>query len=937
MSAPVGPPRATYRLQLNRDFTFRDAASLVDYLADLGVSHLYASPFLEARAGSTHGYDITDHNKLNPEIGSPADFAALVARLHQRGMGLILDFVPNHMGIGGHENAWWLDVLEWGEASPYAAFFDIDWNAGRPDLKGKVLLPVLGDQYGAVLEKGEIALCFDADEGSFSAWYFEHRFPIAPSFYLAILRRVVAERFGREDAERLRILLAAAEALGGPEGRANVREDASKLKESLRDLARRRPLRAALDEAAADFSGRPDQPRSWRHLHGLLEAQSYRLAYWRVASDEINYRRFFNINDLAGIRIELPELFEAAHRLVLSMVAEGSIQGLRIDHIDGLYDPREYCERLQEAATSCDPAREERFYIIVEKILARYETLPDWPIAGMTGYEFTNQVVGLFVDAQAERRFTRLYAGLTGRHESFDDVLYASKMRIATANLASEVGVLAQGFHEFALADRRTRDFTLNGMRGALCEVLAAFPVYRTYVDGNGARSEDRRFIDWAVAVAKKRSPAVDTSIFDFIRAILTNEVDEHFAGDRQEAMRLAMRFQQVSGPVMAKGLEDTSFYRYIRLIALNEVGGDPRHFGVSVAAFHRFNEERVQRWPHTMLTTATHDTKRGEDARMRLALLSELPEDWRRRVALWSRLNRLKRGEIDDAPVPARNDEYFFYQTMVGAWPLDLDPTDTGAVASFAERIANTMIKAVREGKEQSSWGNPNAPYEAALTRFVASALEASHANPFLSDVAAFVGRIARLAAINSLAQTTLKLTSPGVPDIYQGCELWDFSLVDPDNRRPVDFVARRRLLAEMRTAFSEPGAATLEALTREWRDGREKLFLLWRLLALRADDPVLFATGDYTPLAASGSRAAHVCAFLRSDGGRSVAVIVPRLVAGLHSSSDVPDWGDTSLGLPTGTAWHDILADQRHAAGGQIAVSRLLAQFPVSVLIAG
>jgi (1->4)-alpha-D-glucan 1-alpha-D-glucosylmutase len=931
MSAPAGPPRATYRLQFNHTFTFRDAIALVDYLAELGISHLYASPFLKARAGSTHGYDITDHNELNPEIGSEADFAALVAALHAHGMGLILDFVPNHMGVGGHENRWWLDVLEWGETSPYAAFFDIDWHAGRRDLTGKVLLPVLGDQYGIVLEKGEIALRFDADEGSFSAWYYEHRSPIDPRSYPAILRRMAVDDLAPADAEALQALLARAEQLSIARRRADRRDEATALKTELRALAARPSPRAAIDAAAATFAGRPDVPRSWRALHSLLEAQSYRLAYWRVAADEINYRRFFNINDLAGIRIELPALFEAAHRLVLSLIARGCIQGLRIDHIDGLADPREYCERLQHAASSCSPTGEP-FYIVVEKILARYESLPSWPIAGMTGYEFTNQVAGLFIDGEVERRFTRLYTSVTGRHGGFDEILHASKMRITGVNLASEINVLAQGFHEFALADRRTRDFTLNGMRSALCEVLAAFPVYRTYVGRDGASAEDIHFIDWAVAVAKRRSPAVDTTIFDFIRTILTGEVNGH----REDAVRLAVRFQQVSGPVMAKGLEDTSFYRYVRLLALNEVGSDPRRFGVSAAALHRFNEERAQRWPHTMLTTATHDTKRGEDARMRLAVLSEMPEEWRRRVAIWLRLNRLKRGEIDGAAVPVRNDEYFFYQTMVGAWPLDLDPGDAGAVAAFAERINGTMIKAVREGKEQSSWGNPHAAYEAALTRFVTSALDASRANPFLTDLVAFVERIARFAALNSLAQTTLKLTFPGVPDIYQGCELWDFSLVDPDNRRPVDFAVRGRLLSQLRAAFAEPNGDRLSALLRDWRDGREKLFLTWRLLAWRAEQPELFANSAYTPLTVSGERAAHAFAFLRTHGGKTVAVIVPRLVARLCGESGTADWGNTAVTLPPAQGWRNVITGQRHDGDAGVALARLLDRFPVSVLVA-
>ncbi|MBV9522888.1 MAG: malto-oligosyltrehalose synthase, partial [Alphaproteobacteria bacterium] len=884
MSAPLGTPRATYRFQFSREFTFQDATRRVDYLADLGISHLYASPFLQARRGSTHGYDITDHNRLNPEIGTAEDFAALVERLHARGLGLILDFVPNHMGVGGSDNAWWLDVLEWGDASPYAGFFDINWNARRPDLKGKVLLPVLGAQYGAILEQGEIALRFERGEGRFSAWYFEHRFPIAPADYAIILRRVALDRLDAAAEEALGGVLGVAERLS--DDRRHVpRDEAEAMKRGIAAGVERHPaLGEAIERAVASFAGRPGEPSSWRSLHELLEAQSYRLAYWRVAADEINYRRFFNINDLAGLRIELPELFDAAHRLVLAMIGDGRIQGLRIDHVDGLFDPAAYCRRLQdEAARRRAADGGAPFYIVIEKILARYETLPDWPVAGTTGYEFANQVCGLLIDPKSERRLRRFYSRIAERHEGFDDVLYASKIRIVTVNLASEVNVLAQAFHELALADWTTRDFTLNGMRGALGEVLAAFPVYRTYVDGNGAGSEDRRFIDWAIAVAKKRSPAVDTSIFDFIGGILTAERNGWQEERRDAMLRLAMRFQQLSGPVMAKGLEDTSFYRYVPLVALNEVGGDPRRFGVSLAAFHHLNEDRARRWPRGMLTTATHDTKRGEDARARLALLSELPGEWRRRVTLWLRLNRLRRGEIDGAPAPRRNDEYLFYQTVLGAWPLDLELADAAGVAALAERVCAAMIKSVREAKEHSSWGNPNEAYEATLTRFIASALDASRPNPFLAELADFVERLARLGALNSLAQTALKLTSPGMPDTYRGGELWDFSLVDPDNRRPVDFERRQRMLAELRRDFAAQAQGDLAMLARNWRDGREKLFLIWRVLGCRAAHPELFAEGEYLPLAAAGAHADHICAFLRRHSGRSLAVVVPRLIGKL------------------------------------------------------
>ncbi|HJT05296.1 MAG TPA: malto-oligosyltrehalose synthase [Stellaceae bacterium] len=933
-------PRATYRLQFNRDFTFADANALVDYLGDLGISHLYASPFLDARPGSTHGYDIIDHNRINPEIGAMEDLADLTDRLKLRGMGLVLDFVPNHMGVGGKDNAWWLDVLEWGRASPYAEFFDINWQAGRPDLTGKILLPVLGDQYGAILEKGEIELRFDPAEGSFSAWYWDHRFPISPRRYAAILRRADPPAEEGEELRQLADAFAKLREARGRRGRFKLHAEGMQLKARLADLAQRKPwVNEALQRAAARFAGEVGKPETWRALHALLEAQAYRIAYWRVAADEINYRRFFNINDLAGIRIELPELFERAHRLVLTLIAEGRLQGLRIDHIDGLFDPAAYCDRLQQEAAAAATLPAGAFYIVVEKILAAHEALPDWPVAGTTGYDFIREVGGLFIDPAGEAPLTRAYRRFTGRSGDFAAALYQGKRRITEVNLASETNVLASEFHALSRSHWRSRDFTLNGMRGALDEVIAAFPVYRTYVSAEGARPEDRRFIEWSIGLAKRRWPGADTSIFDFIAGVLTGDLARRGSGySRAQVLRLAMRFQQITGPVMAKGAEDTAFYRYVRLLALNEVGGDPGRFGLSVQAFHRAAELRAKRWPRGMLTSSTHDTKRGEDARARLALLSEVPRDWERRVMLWARLNRFRRGEVDGNPAPDRNDEYFFYQTVLGAWPLDLQPDDAAALAAFAERVGRTMTKAVREAKEHSSWSNPNAEYEAVLGRFVMGALDGSRPNPFLQDMHGFVERLARPGALNSLAQTLIKLTAPGVPDTYQGGELWDFSMVDPDNRRPVEWSARRRLLDELRERFGD-GPVDRQAfaeMAAHWRDGREKLFLIWRALALRAAMPAAFA-GAYVPLAARGRHADQLCAFARLADGQAAVAVAPRLVMPLLGNGAGIDWADTAVVLPEGRAWRDVLTGRELAVQeGALAVGTLLADFPVALIAA-
>jgi (1->4)-alpha-D-glucan 1-alpha-D-glucosylmutase len=893
--------RATYRLQFHRGFTFEDAAGLVPYLDALGISHLYASPLVQARPGSTHGYDVTDHNRLNPELGGADGFGSLVAALRGRRMGLVLDIVPNHVGIGS-DNPWWLDVLEWGRDSPHADWFDINWDAVRPDLRGRVLLPVLGDQYGTVLARGDIELRCDPDEGSLSAWYFEHRFPLAPRSYAVVLET---------GAKPLSDIAAAFGAIGA--GDPSARSQAASLKARLAAIMREPKGSAAILAALRRFNGHPDA------LHRVLEAQYYRLAYWRVAAEEINYRRFFNINDLAGLRMELPELFEETHRLVFALAREGAVAGLRIDHIDGMFDPQDYCARLR-ARLGPD------FYIVVEKILARYEALPDWPVAGTTGYDFLNQALALFVDPDAEEAMTAAYRRLGGRPESFDDILYAAKKRIMQVNLASEMNVLAHEFHGLAIADRRSRDFTLNAMRAALEEVIAAFPVYRTYVSQRGAGPDDRRYIDWALAQAQKQAAGNDVSIFEFIRGVLTGEAASDHP-DPDAVLRIAMHFQQVSGPVMAKGCEDTAFYRYFRLLALNEVGGDPRRFGMSVAAFHHLMRDRARHWPQAMLATATHDTKRGEDARMRLAMLSEVPREWDRRVRLWRRLNRSRRSEVERDIVPDRNVEYLFYQTVFGAWPPDLDPHDAAEVDSLATRIAEYMIKAVREGKERSGWSNPNLAYEAALRRFVAGALATGRPNLFLADIAAFVQRMARPAAITALSQLVLKLTVPGVPDIYQGSELGDFSLVDPDNRRPVDWALRQARLDEV-------ARATPADLLSFWRDGREKTFVTARLLGLRREHPALFAAGSYQPLEAKGDRAGHLCAFARRQGSNVLVTAVPRLVYRLHRGADRADWGGAELELPPAENWREIFTGRALPPRERIAVGELLAEFPVAVL---
>ena len=780
-------PRATYRLQFHKGFGFVQATGLVPYLARLGISHLYASPYLKARPGSTHGYDIIDHDALNPELGDQAAFDRMNAALAENGLKQILDFVPNHMGVGGADNPLWLDVLEWGPASAYAGWFDIDWDPDRRYLSDKLLVPSLGDQYGVALESGQLALKFDPTEGSFAVWAYDtHKLPICPLDYARVLgdAHPELERLGDSFSALL-------------EWRPQAGRRAAELKAELARLAgERSDVCKAVEEAFGRLNGEPGRPESWRELDALIQDQHWRAAHYRVAADDINYRRFFNINDLAGMRMELPDVFEHAHKLVFRLLRNGTLDGLRIDHIDGLLDPKGYLGRLREKA-----GRD--FYLVVEKILAPHEGLrEDWPVEGTTGYDFANLLLGLLIDPAGEESFTRLYAKFTGARQAFAVIVRDCKIRIMENEMTSELNVLARDAARVARQNPRTADFTHNILHRAIREVVACFPVYRTYVDtANAPGAEDRRDLDWALAQAQRIEADIDPSVFDFLAGLLSGGlVAKPRSGfSRHSVLRCAMKLQQYSGPVMAKGLEDTTFYRYNRFIALNEVGGHPDQFGIPIPAFHKANRRRAQRWPHAMLGSSTHDTKRGEDTRARLAVLSELPDEWTRHVQTWSRILRARRGDVEGTAPPDQNDEYMFYQLLVGSWPAELlgrRTPDAEALAAYAERIKGALTKSMREAKVHSTWAAPGTAYEEAMLSFAELALDTDRAGTFLASFLPFAERIARLGASNTLAQTVLKLTLPGVPDIYQGTELWDLSLVDPDNRRPVDYALRLRML---------------------------------------------------------------------------------------------------------------------------------------------
>ena len=1015
----------TYRFQFNRNFTFQQAIALIPYLKALGVSHCYASPLLKAREGSPHGYDITDHQQLNQEIGSPKDFETLAEALNVQGMGLILDIVPNHMGAG-KDNPWWMDVLENGPSSLYADYFDIDWHPMTEDLQNKILLSILGDSYGKILQNGELKLRFEAETGHFWLDYHEHTMPINPNAYPSILGHrlaILEARLGKQHPAFLeyRSVMSALEHLPvevGESTNPNALNAIERKEERAREgtIARHRlsvlcaqtpEIAQFIIENVQDYHSQNEDHTRLNRLHRLLEQQAYRLSNWRVASDEINYRRFFDVNDLVAIRVEDARVFHDTHALVMDLIGKGWVQGLRIDHPDGLYNPAAYFQRLQsEAAKRLDwpipltpwtlNAEDMPLYVLIEKILAPFERLPqEWAVHGTTGYEFTNLVTGIFIKQDKEAEFSRLYDRLLEQRMDFDLLIYRAKKLIMKTTLNSELGVLTQQLNRICKQNWSFRDFTLHNLREALMEIVASFPVYRTYVTAEQTSKKDREYVDWAVRLAKRRSRAIDTSIFDFIRSVLLQEASpEGFktsASGKEEPSgglapddetrqpiqpfgqvmtRFAMKFQQYTSPVMAKGVEDTSFYRYNRLIALNEVGGDPRQFGVSLATFHHQNSERARRMPLTLLATSTHDTKRSEDVRARLSVLSEMPELWQRHLSHWLRYHRhLKKTIEDGESAPSINDEYLFYQSLLGIWPLDEQvelhafsphpgalPED--ALASLCTRMEQYMMKAVRESKTHTSWINPNEEYEEALSQYIRGVLlKPSHL--FLDSFVPFQAMMAQYGLYNSLSQTLLKLTVPGIPDIYQGTELWDFSLVDPDNRRPVDYGRAWGWLEWQQSVLEARTPDVLNPLLNElWErmaDGRIKQYLIAKVLRYRGEHLALFQHGSYIPLEVTGPAAEHVVAFARLAEDEQVIVLAPRLLftlSGRHHSRHslfLPGnktlWGDSAIVLPEELTGHPLfnlfnretVTFNNPDEGGAVTipVAEILSSFPLGLLV--
>jgi len=956
-------PLSTYRLQFNRSFTFLDAAQLIPYLHQLGITDCYASPYLKATPGSTHGYDVTDPTLLNPEIGTEADYQVFITALRNHGMGQLLDVVPNHMGIADSANVWWKDVLENGPSSHYATFFDIDWTPVKPELENTVLLPILGDQYGIVLENQEIVLGYH--DGRLFLNYYEHCLPLDPSTWtlaLSFRQDDLVETLG-ESSPQLQEYQSIITALSHLPLRTET--DPERIAERYREkeVIRRRlsalisdhePLQYFLTENIRLLNGTKGSPRSFDLLDTIVSNQAYRLAYWRVAGEEINYRRFFDINQLAAIRMEQPDVFQEAQQKIFDLVSSGSVTGLRIDHVDGLYDPQGYLTQWQTWAAQqfqATPDSQGRvLYVLVEKILGTGERLnPEWPVHGTTGYEFLSLVNHVFVYPSHLRQIEQIYTGFSKPPFNYDDLIYHCKKLIMTTSMAGEINALGHELNVLSEQNRRSRDFTLNSLIFAIREIIACFPVYRTYIRPDSKETitdRDRAYIRLAVTQAKRRNPAFSDLVFDFIRDVLMNTPPESSHLDWEIIRPFVMKFQQTTSPVTAKGVEDTAFYQYNRLISLNEVGGEPQHFGLSLSKFHHAMQERAEHWPWSLSTTSTHDTKRSEDVRARINVLSEIPSEWRNRLRTWNRLNKKAGHRLEEQRVPSRNEEYLIYQTLLGIWPF-------GSISEeirtrFLERTQSYMIKALREAKVTSSWLNPDETYEQAVLDFLARILSPEDKNPFLEDFLPFQHRIAGYGIYNSLSQVLIKTLAPGIPDFYQGTELWDLSLVDPDNRGLVDYAHYQQRLAELLDLQQTLNPIELlHFLFQHADNGLIKMHITHTALLHRNTYSSLFLNGTYRPLETQGEHADHICGFLRQEFNKVSLAIFPRFLTQLiPDPSNLPlgnsIWGQTRIFLPTEIGkqsfrnifTHEIVSPQIDSDMLELPVATLFAHFPFALL---
>jgi (1->4)-alpha-D-glucan 1-alpha-D-glucosylmutase len=897
-------PGATYRLQFNQGFRFVDGRDLVPYLSELGITDLYSSPRYKARRGSSHGYDIANPLRVNSELGTEEDFDEMAEKLRHYSMGMLVDTVPNHMAAS-YENPWWTDVLENGQSSSFAGYFDIDWHP--PTAKAawlqdnRVLLPILGDLYGSVLANGQFTL--KIEDTGMQVRYYDTRLPLDPKSYGFILARLPETS---ETAELLREI----EKLPARDDRdtdrmMERRREKERIKERLWRAYQSNPeLKRSLDEALLAISASADD------LDALLAQQAYRLAYWKIGYEEINYRRFFDINELVGIRVESPEVFDNRHQRTLELVRSGKITGLRIDHIDGLWDPECYLRRLQSKAGD--------LYVVVEKILGRDESLPrQWPVAGTTGYEFLNAVNGIFVHGDGLAKVDDTYRRVTGWTLPFAELCYQCNKLVIEQLFRGDMNALAHHLGALAARHREARDVRLTELTEALIEVSACLPVYRTYIHSESVDPQDRDYIERTVALARSRrsQERISDAAFDFIRSVLLLEPPPYLRDRIRDWRDFVMRYQQFTGPVMAKGLEDTATYRYSALLSVNEVGGDPlREKGpFDLDEFHEYMQRRLENWPHTLNATATHDTKRGEDARARLNVLTEIPDEWDRRLTRWIEWNADKKVSVGGMLAPTASEEIMVYQTLLGAWPIE------------AERVHEFLTKALREAKVNSSWVSPKEEYEHAVQEFVDRLL--ADDERWMPDFLEFQATLARHGARNGLGQLVVKIAAPGVPDFYQGTELWQFNLVDPDNRRPVDYKRRLTMLDELRRRESEDRIALIRELAANPQMDEIKMFVTYRGLDFRRARPDLFARGEYLPLEVRGSCARHVIAFARRLEDQWAVVVAPRW------TSQVQDWGDTEIVLPPGAPfeWSDCLTG---LAAGSWRVGDLLKEFPVALL---
>jgi (1->4)-alpha-D-glucan 1-alpha-D-glucosylmutase len=952
---PFRVPVATYRIQFNKDFRFLDARDIVPYLHELGTSEVYASPRSRARRGSSHGYDVANPLRVNSELGTDQEFDDLCERLKHYAMGLLLDIVPNHMAAS-HENPWWMDVLENGPGSPYAHYFDIDWHPATSKAaflqENRVLLPVLGKLYGIELEDQQLTLRLD--EAGLFVRYYEEKFPLDPKTYGPVLERCasrLAESLGEEHAAVREIRQLQDVAAGMPDRTVNdpeqIQERVEKgtaIKHKLFSLHRDDPeIRSGIDIALRDLGGVKGEPRSFDVLHQILEAQAYRLAFWKIAFEEINYRRFFDINDLVCLRVEAEDVFQARHADILALVKDGKVSGLRIDHIDGLHDPEEYLTRLQKATDSA--SGEQSVYVVVEKVLGRDEPLPcEWQISGTTGYDFLNAMNDVFIEPEGLRAVEASYAGFTSETAPFAEICYGRNKQVMWKMFAGEVNALGHHLGRLAAQDRHARDVPLSELMYALVEVTACLPVYRTYIRGFEISERDRFYLERTLALARRRTTEIQVGnpAFSFLRRVLLLDPPEYVADQKEEWLRFVMRWQQFTGPVMAKGLEDTAFYVDNSLISRNEVGGDPvrEKPPLTLEQFHQFNRQRLERWPYSLNATSTHDTKRSEDVRARINVLSELGAEWGKRLVRWSRWNRGKKSMVNGIIVPTPNEEALLYQSLLGAWPLE--PAE---VEGFADRFRGFVVKAVREAKVWSGWIRPDEYHEAAVLAFADAILQEPEASPFRKDFLRFQERLAFHGALNALSQVLIKITAPGVPDLYQGTELWSLSLVDPDNRRPVDFKKSAAMLEELRRREVDHLPRLLKEIAAEWKDGRVKLYLTDKALDFRRAHAGTFLDGDYVPLDPSGEKHANVCAFARHGDGLWALTIAPRwttqLVSPGRQPTGKPVWQGTFLILPKEAPenWRNVLTGESLAAeegDGQkvLRLHMVLRRFPVALL---